>query len=177
MTQDGAYDVFALPPAEQEGWSRFYRKTSPGGWPTRPDVNAARCFLTAAAALAARAEPMPPSERTVALKRVGRTTDGEHVLVNRGEVTRAPTIQPAVPARIAKLREGERAGAFLDSFLLREPDGVFERATDRQVSTALLEWATETRASAEACRVASDAIALAVLVRHGIVVHPVELPS
>jgi hypothetical protein len=168
------YDVFSVPPVGDSVSSRFAVATSPGGWGTSPSTNVAAVASQLIARLVAEAPPALPPSKTVSLKRVRPTNNGTFELIDRGTVTGVPTLASRVPGKFSRLTSS--AGALIDELLLGAGSG-FESARDDDLWEALKETCETLGAGGEEARSLSDAVAIAVLCRHGLSVRRDRLPS
>jgi len=134
-------------------------------------ANVAAVYSGLVSRLAELSEPLAPTRKTVALKRVVLTTEG-YILQERQSVTAQPTRENNSPGRFAALKTN--AGAICDSILLGSGEG-WTKARDDQVFEALRDLCENLNASGEVCRQLSINVALAVLVRAGIVLRADQL--
>jgi hypothetical protein len=165
--QAAAYDPADVAPVRGPG-SRFDLDRTPAGWTTpHPSENASAQWLRLADAAQREAEPRSEESRRVQLWRIGKERGrARYVLIRRGTVEAIPTLENRMPQRIRKV-EG-RGGAVIDAFLARDLDGPWTKLRDSAIWRALYEWAVASRATGRANRDASDAVAVAILARHGI---------
>jgi hypothetical protein len=140
------YDPAGLSPVEGPS-SRFDLPLSGAGWAVGRGENAGIQWLALAASAQRQAEPRQEEVRRVHLRRVGKVRDqNRYVLVPRGTVEGVAQLQLQMPRRIGKVGEA-RGGAIIDAFLARAAGGP---------------W------TGQALRSANDAVAIAILTRHGI---------
>lgn len=173
--QPDGYDPRTLPPADSG--SRFALTTTPAGWGSAPDKTTTGCWEQLLADAARETAPHAPTSRAVKLWRVGRITGtASFATVERGTVTAVPTKTPTTSPQRYRARS-LRGGAFLDSFLLRDPDGPWHTAKDETVFAALQEWAEETQPTQAVLNDANIIVCLAILLRHGIEARPDDIPG
>src|SRR5262249_33582195 len=109
------------------------------------------------------------------LRFASRTQAGEYVIVPRGEVTAAPIFEAAVPTKFAKGVKELTAGELLDSLFLGTEG--WTSARDDAVWAALLAWIEETEATAPVIRRVNDLVAVALCLRNGLDITPMNLPN
>lgn len=153
--------------------SKYASDRTPAGW----SVEGGECgviagaYNTLLADRKAAAQAVVPPAVDVKLKAAVLTADG-YQLVSRGVVSGIPTFQNARPTR----RDWSTRGPeLLDSFF--EGGAAWVSAPDLEVWSALQETAAFHGFKGRALRQLSDAVALGVLLRAGLVVQPYELPN
>jgi hypothetical protein len=138
---------------------------SPQGWSVDRGENAGAQWLKLADAAQRGAEPRQETTRRVQLWRVAKVLDAaRYVLVRRGTVEQVPTLQIQMPRRIGRVNGS--GGAIVDSFL--ERGEAWSKLRDSAIWRALYSWADESKPTGQGIRNASDAVAVAILTRHGI---------
>jgi len=122
--------------------------------------------------LVEQSEPLPPTSKTVALKKVVLTDNG-YVLTDRQSVTATPTRANKTPGRFVALTSS--GPGLVDELMLGSGEG-FEKARDDQLWEGLRNLCESTSPSGEVTRSLSIAVALALLLRAGIVMNAAQLP-
>jgi hypothetical protein len=159
------YDPKAVQPSTGPA-SRFDQLNSPMGWSTAAGQTAAVVWLAWADERSRNAPPLSLKTRRVELKRLGRRTDGKHVLSPRGVVDIVQNRAAQNPPKIGEVKVS--GGALIDAFISREPDGPWFKCRDITIWNALIEWGDESKPTARSIVDASDAVAVAILARQGV---------
>jgi hypothetical protein len=168
------YELTTVPPTKSDR-SRFALGRLAEGWDSpSPAAAVAQAYERLLIQRQEEAAPIVPEKKTVALKYVRRDAgSGDWVIRNRGSVEAVPTFAGTPPSRFSRLRS--TGGALLDELLLG--GDAWDKARDDAVWDALRELCEAEFPDGLTLRRLNEAVALALLLRHGIDLRPDQLPQ
>jgi hypothetical protein len=172
--QAGGWNPNEAPPSGSPT-GRFALTTNHSGNPSRPAATVANAYTKLVQERQASIPEHVPPLAEIALKFAGRKPDGSGWgLFDRGVVRGRVTLEPNRPTKYHKPSKLD-AGDLVDELMMGGE--AWGNHIDREIWAALLLQLKTLDASPREARAINDAVAIALCLRAGLIVHPGSLPT